>query len=163
MSQTTEAWIHSPVGWLLIRGHAGGLTEVSFREERGEDSAQPDEPVRTATSELTAYFEGRSTTFTAPLAPEGTPFQKQVWTLLSAIPAGETRTYMGLANELNNPGAVRAVGTANGANPIAVILPCHRVIGADGKLTGYAGGLWRKEWLLAHEARLVPKGQLPLF
>jgi methylated-DNA-[protein]-cysteine S-methyltransferase len=163
MSTTTERWIHTPLGWLLIRGHAAGLTEVSFREERGKDSVNPDAPVLVAAEELMSYFEGKNMAFTVPLAPEGTDFQKQVWERLASIPAGETRTYIGLATELQNPGAVRAVGTANGANPIAVILPCHRVIGADGKLTGYAGGLWRKEWLLAHEARLAPKGQLPLF
>lgn len=106
---------------------------------------------------LNAYFEGDLKTLDDIVCmPDGTPFQQSVWTALRAIPAGQTLSYGGLADRLGNPKAVRAVGLANGANPIPLIIPCHRVIGADGSLTGYGGGLERKRWLLAHEGRHSP-------
>jgi methylated-DNA-[protein]-cysteine S-methyltransferase len=153
----------SPIGWLEVCGNEQGITSVSFRDAGGENEGAESTAVREALRQLQAYFDGSCLEFEVPLAQEGTAFQQQVWQALTRIPAGETRTYSGLAQQLGNPGSVRAVGTANGANPIAVMVPCHRVIGADGSLTGYAGGLHRKEWLLAHEARLRPKGQLNLF
>ena len=108
-------------------------------------------------SALSAYFEGELHTLDEILcAPDGTPFQQSVWSALRAIPAGRTMSYGGLAERLGNPKAVRAVGLANGANPIPIVIPCHRVIGADGSLTGYGGGLERKRWLLAHEGRFSP-------
>jgi len=102
---------------------------------------------------LREYFEGRRRSFEVPLDLRGTPFQLRVWELLQRIPFGETRTYLDLALALGDPKAVRAVGAANGQNPVPIIVPCHRVIGQDGQLVGYGGGLWRKEWLLAHEGR----------
>lgn len=106
------------------------------------------------TTALLAYFAGDLTAIDAlPVALEGTPFQRTVWRALREIPCGETCSYLDLARRIGNPAAVRAVGLANGANPIGVVIPCHRVIGANGTLTGYGGGLERKRWLLAHEAR----------
>ncbi len=110
-----------------------------------------------AERELAAYFAGRLRRFTIPLAPEGTPFQRAVWAALATIPFGETRSYSDVARAVGRPRAVRAVGAANGRNPLALVLPCHRVIGASGALTGYAGGIDRKEWLLAHEQRAVER------
>lgn len=104
-----------------------------------------------AKAQLEQYFTGDITTFDLPLAPQGTPFRQQTWQALQQIPYGETRCYSEQAELMNNKKAVRAVGAANGANPIAIIIPCHRVIGKNGSLTGYAGGLHRKEWLLNFE------------
>ena len=104
-----------------------------------------------ARRELDAYFAGRLETFTVPLAPNGTEFQRRVWSALRDIPFGTTISYAGLARRVSNAAAVRAVGAANGRNPIPIIVPCHRVIGSDGSLTGFGGGIPRKRWLLEHE------------
>jgi methylated-DNA-[protein]-cysteine S-methyltransferase len=108
-------------------------------------------PLRATTRQLDEYFAGKRRDFDLPLAPSGTPFQRRVWRGLTEIGFGETLSYGQLAKRIKNPKASRAVGLANGANPIAIVVPCHRVIGADGSLTGYGGGLERKRWLLAHE------------
>ncbi len=163
MKPTCARWLHTPIGWLEVRGTRDGITQVSFRDQIGPDEGDELDVVYDCLQQLQDYFDGRHLRFSMPLAAPGTDFQQQVWQALRKIPVGETRTYSGLAELLGNPGSVRAVGAANGANPIAVIVPCHRVIGADGSLTGYAGGLHRKEWLLAHESRMEPKGQLNLF
>ena len=149
----------SPVGRLLIAGDSSGLRCVLFadgkrpaRPEPGwlEDSASLSE----ATSQLRAYFAGTLFRFRLPLAPRGTPFQKRVWRQLLEIPYGETASYGEIARRIGSPRASRAVGLANGANPIAIVIPCHRVIGSNGKLTGYGGGIAKKEWLLDWERRL---------
>lgn len=106
-----------------------------------------------AATELDEYFNGSRRTFATPLAPEGTEFQCKVWKALGRIPYGESRSYSQLARQIGSPAAVRAVGAANGRNQIAIIVPCHRVIGSNGKLTGYAGGMETKAWLLEHECR----------
>jgi methylated-DNA-[protein]-cysteine S-methyltransferase len=106
------------------------------------------------------YFNGTRKTFDIPLSPEGTEFQKKVWTELLNIPYGETTTYQQMANKLGDPKVIRAAASANGKNPISIVIPCHRVIGSDGSLTGYAGGLHRKKWLLEHES---PSPQQSLF
>lgn len=111
--------------------------------------------------ELSDYFAGRSGVFTTPLAEQGTPFERLVWQGLREIPLGQRVTYSQLAERIGRPAAVRAAGRANGANPIAVVVPCHRVVGADGSLTGYGGGLWRKQWLLEHERRMVNPIDIP--
>jgi AraC family transcriptional regulator, regulatory protein of adaptative response / methylated-DNA-[protein]-cysteine methyltransferase len=116
------------------------------------------QPIDWITAELAAYFVGKSAAFETHLAPQGTPFERGVWDALRKIPAGTTATYSGLAAEIGNPAAVRAVGRANGANPIAVVIPCHRVVGAAGELIGYGGGLWRKRWLIEHERRMAEGG-----
>jgi len=105
--------------------------------------------------ELHEYFEGKRQTFSIPLAPRGTPFEESVWMALLTVGYGSTCSYLDIARRLSNPKAIRAVGRANGSNPIGIVIPCHRIVGSDGSLTGYAGGLWRKRWLLDHEARVA--------
>lgn len=112
-----------------------------------------------ASAQLDEYFAGRREAFDLPLAPEGTAFQRAVWAVLRTIPFGVTWSYAQVARRLGRPKAVRAVGAANGRNPIGIVIPCHRVIGADGSLTGYGGGLPRKRWLLAHEKAELPLGR----
>ena len=176
------AYCLSPLGALEIHASPAGLQAVHFpsvQQDRSLASArhadlpsvsaaaepfellnlQSDsatEPLLTeAVNQLRQYFAGERQTFALPLAAAGTPFQQQVWQQLTQIPFGHTQSYGELAQRLGNKNAMRAVGAANGRNPIAIIVPCHRVIGADGKLTGYAGGLDRKIWLLQHEQRVA--------
>jgi len=148
----------SPVGKLLLAADALGLRMVSFEgskraaprpPEWREDKAPFDEIIR----QLRAYFEGELREFELRLAPEGTEFQLRVWNSLRAIPYGETISYAQLAQKIGNPQAVRAVGLANGSNPIPIIIPCHRVIGSNGSLTGFGGGLANKKKLLDLESR----------
>jgi len=148
----------SPLGNLLLVAENNALTGIYFADGKsragiGDDwKEQPDHPVlQTAKRQLDEYFAGRRKIFDLPLAPSGTPFQHRVWQALLAIPYGETQSYADIARRIGNPKAVRAVGAANGANPISIVVPCHRVIGADGSLTGYGGGLPRKRKLLALE------------
>ena len=150
--------IESPLGPLLLACDEAGLREINFmngrhsahlKPEWREDARALKEPIR----QLRAYFAGELEDFDLPLAPEGTQFQQKVWTELCEIPYGETRSYGELARRIGNPNACRAVGLANGSNPIPIIIPCHRVIGSNGKLTGYGGGLPIKEKLLALEKR----------
>ncbi|WP_390960950.1 methylated-DNA--[protein]-cysteine S-methyltransferase [Photobacterium sanguinicancri] len=137
-----------------------GITGLTLASQREDDDVDPDwlltqEPFIECCYQLDAYFSGSLTRFTVPLAPQGTEFQKQVWTALRSVPYGETCSYKAIAEAISNPKAVRAVGAANGKNPIAIIVPCHRVIGADGKLTGYAGGVEMKAFLLKLEGSLA--------
>ncbi|MDI9396163.1 MAG: methylated-DNA--[protein]-cysteine S-methyltransferase [Euryarchaeota archaeon] len=160
--------IESPVGPILLAGDKEGLKYVNFLKSKGKDKDKdkdkdkgkvkfPDnwlenkEFFREITRQLDAYFSGELKYFDVKLAPEGTEFQKSVWGSLCKIPFGETRTYKDIAISIGKPKAYRAVGLANNRNPIAIIVPCHRVIGSDGKLTGYAGGLDVKEFLLKIE------------
>ena len=148
--------LESPIGPLLIAGDEAGLRFVLFGRGRHEVHPKPDwEPDRgaltEAISELTAYFSGKLRDFTIPVAPEGTPFQQRVWAALQGITYGETISYGELARRIGNPKAVRAVGLANGSNPISIVIPCHRVIGSNGSLVGYGGGLPVKQALLALE------------
>jgi methylated-DNA-[protein]-cysteine S-methyltransferase len=113
--------------------------------------------------QLQEYFQGTRQEFELLLNPQGTAFQKQVWQQLATIPYGKTSTYLTVARAVSGEKAIRAVGGANGRNPLGILVPCHRVIGSDGSLTGYAGGLWRKEWLLQHEGILQPTSQYSLF
>jgi methylated-DNA-[protein]-cysteine S-methyltransferase len=115
------------------------------------DAPLPHPILDRAARELEEYAHGTRTAFTVPLAPQGTEFQRAVWSALTEIPAGETRSYSDLARAIDRPRAVRAVGAANALNPLSILVPCHRVIGKDGSLTGYAGGIERKQWLIAHE------------
>jgi methylated-DNA-[protein]-cysteine S-methyltransferase len=152
--------VDSPVGPLTLVAEDGALTGLYMdrqlyrpaEETFGDrDPAAFSEPI----AQLRDYFDGRRTDFDLPLAPRGTPFQRQVWALLVQIPYGETATYGELANRLNRPAAARAVGAANGHNPIGIIVPCHRVVGSTGGLTGYGGGLARKRQLLEFERSLL--------
>ncbi len=142
----------SPVGDILLRaGEDGRLTELYLRHDETEAPAG-DGPFDAVREQLDAYFAGELEEFHLPLAAHGTPFQLRVWNELTRIPFGETISYSELARRLGDPKLVRAVGLANGRNPISIVIPCHRVIGADGSLVGYGGGLERKRWLLEHEA-----------
>jgi methylated-DNA-[protein]-cysteine S-methyltransferase len=149
--------ISTPVGRLRLAGDEKGLRSISFQNRF--DSAAPadstllrEEPFRETIVQLEAYFAGELRRFDLPLSPEGTPFQREVWSALTTIPYGETGSYGGLARRLGRPAASRAVGAANGQNPIPIVIPCHRVIGADGSLTGFGGGLAIKRRLLDLES-----------
>lgn len=156
--------IDSPVGPLTIRGTATAINALSFKEEGIFPSSDmvPD-IFRLCIEELKAYFDGTLREFTFPVKQEGTDFQLSVWNELTKIPYGQTISYMQLAKRLNNPKSIRAVGTTNGKNHVAIVVPCHRVIGSNGTLVGYAGGLWRKKWLLEHEIKHRFGSPLELF
>ncbi len=153
----------SPIGDLLLV--AGGHALLALLMGRGSAAPPPPDgaafdvhgtdPILSSTSaQLDEYFAGTRTAFDLPLAAAGTPFQRSVWAALERVPYATTCSYADIARAIGSPNAVRAVGAANGRNPISIIVPCHRVIGADGSMTGYGGGLARKRWLLAHEARV---------
>ena len=153
-------WIDSPVGRLLLVAGAEGLVQLAFEGRHDEgvalNGADESDPLGTrwldqAREQLEEYFAGVRWHFDVPLAPRGTAFQLKVWSALREIPPGSVVSYGELARRINAPNAVRAVGAANGQNPIAIIIPCHRVIGSNGTLVGYGGGLERKRWLLDHE------------
>ena len=154
MSATT--YYHSPLGWIEIQASQDAITSLVFCDERKSDECNPSGSALLTESirQLDEYFAGRLTKFNLPVKQEGTLFQKSVWNALMDIPFGKTVSYGDVAKMLDNPKAVRAVGAANGKNKVWIVVPCHRVIGADGSLTGYAGGLDRKKWLLTHEAQL---------
>ena len=145
--------IETPVGPLYAAfDEEGRLAELGFRESSSHSSSST-RRLDDLSTQLREYFAGERQTFTIDLAPKGTEFQRAVWNALLAIPYGATVSYSELAHRIGRPSAIRAVGAANGANPIPVIIPCHRVIGANGTLTGYGGGIERKQWLLALEGR----------
>ena len=156
MSTTAYDIVESPIGPLLITAEDGALTRLSMSPFQ-LDSAWVHDPGALAepARQLAEYFAGERTEFELELRPAGTAFQRGVWDLLLGIPYGETTTYGALALALGDPRKVRAVGLANGRNPISIVVPCHRVIGADGSLTGYGGGLERKRQLLALEAEVA--------
>lgn len=149
----------TPVGLAYLEGDVLGLKQCVIRDE-GSPSQEIPSLLQTAVAQLNDYFSGKRKSFDLKLNPEGTPFQKRVWEALSHVPYGKTISYMELSRVLGDPLAIRAVAAANGKNPIWIIIPCHRVIGSDGSLTGYAGGLSRKKWLLNHED---PEPQQSLF
>lgn len=145
----------SPIGTLQLRCIAAGLTHLLMRPQMRQLPAgaqRGHELLEAAKQQLASYFAGGRAVFDLPLAPVATAFQQRVWRALRTIPAGETRSYGEIAVMIGRPTASRAVGAANGANSIGIIVPCHRVVGSNGKLVGYAGGLDRKRWLLAHES-----------
>ncbi|UOQ73017.1 methylated-DNA--[protein]-cysteine S-methyltransferase [Hymenobacter cellulosilyticus] len=158
------SYLPTPIGLLELKGSDAGLAAVTFLD----DSALPETPqdavalcLREAHQQLRAYFGRELRDFSLVYdQPSGTEFQQRVWQVLQGIRYGRTASYLDLARQLGNAGAVRAVGAANGQNPLAIVWPCHRIIGASGQLTGYAGGLPRKKWLLAHEQ---PAAQTTLF
>jgi methylated-DNA-[protein]-cysteine S-methyltransferase len=152
-------YLESPVGLIEIRCSEQGVRSVHFAEQR---FFEPEENAHNllVVRQLKEYFDGKRKVFDMPFDLEGTPFQQRVWHELLTISFGKTRSYMDVSRALGDPKAIRAVGTANGRNKIAIIIPCHRVIGSDGSLTGYAGGLHRKKWLLDFE---IPPIQTRLF
>jgi methylated-DNA-[protein]-cysteine S-methyltransferase len=149
------AFLPTPLGLVALTGSEAGLSAITFLNDATETAtafAAVPECLREAHRQLEAYFARELREFQLTYAPEyGTDFQRQVWEVLAEIPFGRTMSYLDVAKQLNNPKSVRAVGAANGQNPLAIVLPCHRVIGADGSLTGYAGGMHRKKWLLEFE------------
>lgn len=159
MNQTYTGYFESPIGLLRIVCTEEALQSLYFVDQRGQEDDATCPLLEEALSQLKAYFDGTLKDFSLPVQPEGTPFQQEVWDSLQKVGFGATASYGAIAQSIGNPDSVRAVGAANGRNPIAIVIPCHRIIGSNGKLTGYAGGLWRKEWLLAHER---PQGQLAL-
>lgn len=149
----------SPLGVLSIYASQKGITEITWQERRIEKTTPPQKEadlfLEAAAAQLDEYFRRRRTTFDLPLDMRGTDFQTQVWKMLLRIPYGETRSYGEIARDIGDPKASRAVGLANGKNPIPIVVPCHRVIGSNGKLTGFAGGLHRKALLLELECGLL--------
>ena len=144
-------FIDSPLGPVKISATEEGINEVLFSASCGKETPSP--LTTLAAQQLQAYFNGTLQHFSLPLAAKGTAFQLQVWQALCTVPFGDTCSYAEIARKIDNLRAVRAVGAANGRNPLAIVVPCHRVIGANGSLTGYAGGLSKKAWLLKHEQR----------
>lgn len=147
-----QSSLSSPLGFLILESDGQSVTGITFSENNIQEQ-NTSEILEKCKEQLNDYFSGKTIVFDLQLNPDGTEFQQKVWAELLKIPYGETITYMELAIRLGDPKLVRAVGTANGRNPIAVIIPCHRVIGAGNKLTGYAGGIWRKQWLLQLEMK----------
>lgn len=145
-----QAYLKTPLGIAEIIGDEKGISKISILEEGIESVIIPD-VLKEAALELDEYFLGKRDQFTFKLNPSGTEFQKKVWQALLEIPFGKTKSYQELSIQLGDVKAIRAVASANGKNPLWIVVPCHRVIGSDGSLTGYAGGLWRKKWLLDHE------------
>lgn len=153
MKREERVSLDAPVGRLQLVLEAGALTRILWANEaQGTDTDSPSPAAKQARRQLSEYFAGKRQRFELDLNPQGTAFQRSVWRELARIPFGETRSYGEIARTLGKPSASRAVGAANGKNPIPIILACHRVIGASGALTGFAGGLDTKRWLLDHEA-----------
>jgi methylated-DNA-[protein]-cysteine S-methyltransferase len=152
--------LHTPIGTLEIKGNKEGLASVHFLNSEEETTTKIPTTLQKTVEQLQEYFLGKRTEFNLKLKPEGTEFQKKVWQKLQEIPFSKTVSYQTIANRLGDPKVIRAAASANGKNPISIIIPCHRVIGKDGSLTGYAGGLQRKKWLLEHES---PVKQQSLF
>ena len=146
------AIINSPIGKIKIEGDELGIVSIAFLDSEDMDISEhvPSE-FEEVISQLQQYFNGERKNFSIKMALKGTDFQKRVWNELIKIPFGSTLSYQQIANQLGDPKVIRAAASANGKNPISIIIPCHRVIGSDGSLTGYAGGLQRKKWLLEHE------------
>jgi methylated-DNA-[protein]-cysteine S-methyltransferase len=160
MSDYEVCFFKTPIGTAKIVGNQDGITEISVLNEKVESTQPIPSVLLECVKQLTEYFEGERRDFSIKLNPKGTDFQKKVWDELLNTPFGQRTTYMKQTLKLGNKKAIRAVASANGKNPIWIIIPCHRVVGTDGSLTGYAGGLWRKKWLLEHES---PSGQTRLF
>ena len=154
------AFIHTPLGIAKLEGDKSGLASITVLNDDIPASTVIPELLEDVVYQLQEYFEGTRDSFSLKLSPNGTDFQKRVWDALQDIPYGKTISYLELSKTLGNVKAIRAVAAANGKNPLWIVIPCHRVIGSDGSLTGYAGGLHRKKWLLDHES---PVKQQSLF
>jgi methylated-DNA-[protein]-cysteine S-methyltransferase len=148
-NQTT--YYKTPIGTAKIIGNKNGISHITVTDEKIETEKNIPEFLIDCVKQLEEYFKGERTTFSLKLNPQGTEFQKKAWAELLNIPYGKTTTYLEQTKKLGDLKAIRAVAAANGKNPIWIVIPCHRVIGSDGSLTGYADGIWRKKWLLAHE------------
>lgn len=161
MMKTYQTTINSPVGFLKITTNDLALLSVDFTDRYSESTEYKPEILLATVFQLSEYFNGTRTEFSLNLNPEGTGFQRKVWQLVETIPFGRTASYLDIARLSGSEKNTRAVGLANGKNPIPIIIPCHRVVGSSGKMTGYAGGIDRKKWLLLHEQNIVkPAGKL---
>ena len=160
MEQLKITYYKTPIGTAKIEGNNDGITAITVVNEEIESSLDIPICLQNCVQQLKEYFTGKRKNFNVKLNPQGTEFQKKVWEALQNVPFGKTRTYLEQSKTLGNAKAIRAVAGANGKNPIWIVIPCHRIIGSDGSLTGYAGGLWRKKWLLEHEN---PNTQQSLF
>lgn len=149
------AFYDSPIGVLKISATDEQIVSVLFSDSNPEEDIEEAQLLNKCIQQLDQYFNHKRQKFDLPIMPQGTSFQKQVWEKLQDVPYGTTSSYLEIARIIGNPKAIRAVGGANGKNPIAIIIPCHRIIGASGKLIGYGGGLWRKAWLLKHEQSVM--------
>jgi methylated-DNA-[protein]-cysteine S-methyltransferase len=152
MNKIYKAFYDSPIGTLEVQGTDEGILSIKFTEEKTQVE-NVSHVVEECIRQLGEYFEGSLRKFDIKIMSQGTEFQRKVWNELTGIPFGKTAAYKDIARSIGNAKAVRAVGNANGKNPCSIVVPCHRIIGSDGSLTGYAWGLWRKEWLLAHERK----------
>jgi methylated-DNA-[protein]-cysteine S-methyltransferase len=157
-----EVYYRTPVGIALIVAGDGYITKVSIRDEELEETTTDSPVLLEAIKQLREYFDGDRKEFDLPIKQPGSSFQQEVWQQLLQIKYGSTITYLQQSQQMNNPLAIRAIAAANGRNNLWIVVPCHRVIGSNGSLTGYAGGLWRKKWLLEHEARVMGTGQTKL-
>ncbi len=149
-----NAYFKSPIGLLRVSGNEKWIQAVGFCEQAGPETEIVPDCLRQACLQLDEYFQGKRRKFELPLNLRGTAFQKKVWAALRKVPFGRTLSYGGIARAIGQPYSGRAVGGANHHNPVAIIVPCHRIIGHNGRLTGYGGGLWRKQWLLEHEKKV---------
>ncbi len=153
----------TPIGTAIITEEDGYVKAISVTgDDRPENAEAPTKVMMMAVKQLDEYFAGKRLIFDMPLKPEGTKFQQEVWQHLQTIPFGSTVTYTQQSKQMQQPLAIRAIAAANGKNKLWIVIPCHRVIGASGELTGYAGEIWRKKWLLEHEAKIAGIGQLSL-
>jgi len=158
------AYYNSPIGLLAIVGNDYSISQIRFAEGftvRPSESAPAE--VSKCIRELDEYFNGQRQQFTVRTAPEGTEFQKKIWKIVQTVEYGRTASYADIARKYGDRKAIRAIGKANGQNPIVIVIPCHRILGLKGELTGYVGGLEKKKWLLKHENAIMPNGQLSLF
>lgn len=145
------SYYFSPIGWLRIKTDASHLIAITFEQDKGSSDEKQPAIMRDTIAQLVEYFSGKRKIFDLQLAPKGTEFQKSTWHYVENIEYGDTASYLDIAVKTGSSKNTRAVGLANGKNPIPIIIPCHRIVGSNGKLTGYAGGLERKQWLLRHE------------
>ncbi|HTD41846.1 MAG TPA: methylated-DNA--[protein]-cysteine S-methyltransferase [Mucilaginibacter sp.] len=153
----------SPIGIIRITENEGFITSVHFMDEKIEPNEPSTSTLKMAVQQMDEYFAGERKEFDFPFRQEGSGFQQEVWQCLLTINYGKTISYLQQSKLMKNPLAIRAIASANGKNHLAIVVPCHRVIGSDGNLTGYASGVWRKKWLLEHEARIMGSGQTSLF
>ncbi|MDR7071422.1 methylated-DNA--[protein]-cysteine S-methyltransferase [Fictibacillus barbaricus] len=161
MNKTYKLNYDSPIGTLALVSNDDAVISIMFNDQN-EDVSVPEvvpQVLRNCYEQIHEYFKGKRQEFTFPYLLKGTPFQEMVWNALIDISYGQTVSYQDIANVIKNEKAIRAVGNANGKNKLSIVIPCHRIIGSNGKLTGYAGGLWRKEWLLKHEKNFVVKNK----
>jgi methylated-DNA-[protein]-cysteine S-methyltransferase len=156
MDQATHyGYVASPIGTVEIGVHSECVAILDFVDHPQQTISHESRVLSQAIEQVEAYFQGQLQVFDLPLDMSGTPFQRSVWQALLTVPFGRTASYQQMADVVGKPKAVRAVGAANGQNPVSIIVPCHRIIGKNGSLTGYGGGIWRKEWLLRHEGVLL--------